>query len=87
MELAKKYKESAVVVDAIASHRNNNEANHVISVLVAAADSISAARPGARSDTLQSYIHRLEKLEQIANQFDGVKRVMQFSRTRGAGNR
>ncbi|MEE6710877.1 ribonuclease Y [Pediococcus acidilactici] len=74
VELAKKYKESATVIDAIASHRDNNEANHVISVLVAAADSISAARPGARSDTLQSYIHRLEKLEEIANQFDGVKK-------------
>ena len=73
VELAKKYKESPTVIDAISTHHNDGQAQNVIAVLVAAADSISASRPGARSDTLQNYIHRLQKLEDIVNQFDGVK--------------
>ncbi|WP_353990159.1 ribonuclease Y [Pediococcus argentinicus] len=74
VELAKKYKESKVVINAIESHEDDNKAQYVISVLVSAADSISAARPGARSETLQSYIHRLDKLEQLSNGFEGVKK-------------
>jgi len=73
-ELAKKYGESAEVVNAIASHHNDIEPQTVEAILVQAADAVSAARPGARRETLEAYIKRLEKLEEIANSFAGVEK-------------
>ena len=73
-DLAKKYKESSDIVHAISAHHGDIEATTVEAVLVQAADAISAARPGARRETLESYIKRLEKIEEIANSFDGVEK-------------
>ncbi|MBM7581459.1 ribonuclease Y [Caldicoprobacter guelmensis] len=73
-ELAKRYRESADVVHAIMAHHGDIEPNTVEAILVQAADAISAARPGARRETLEAYIKRLEKLEEIANSFAGVEK-------------
>lgn len=73
-DLAKKYKEGHDIVHAIMAHHGDVEANSLVAVIVQAADAISAARPGARRENIESYIKRLEKLEEIANSFDGVER-------------
>ena len=74
VDVAKRYKESEAVIHAIHAHHGDVEAKTVIACLVQAADAISAARPGARRENIESYVKRLEKLEEIANSFRGVEK-------------
>ena len=75
VDLCKKYNESPEVIHAVAAHHGDEEPKTIEAVLVQAADAISAARAGARRETLESYIKRLQKLEEIANSFEGVEKA------------
>ena len=75
VDICRKYKESAVVINSVASHHGDCEAESLIACIVQAADTISAARPGARRETLETYTTRLSKLEAIANEFSGVDKT------------
>jgi ribonucrease Y len=74
VDLLKRYKESSTVIHAMEAHHGDVEPHSIEAVIVQAADAISAARPGARRETLESYIKRLERLEDIANSFEGIEK-------------
>lgn len=75
VNIAKKYREDEIVINAIASHHNDTDPLSSIAVLVQVADTLSAARPGARSDSFENYLKRLEQLESIGNSFEGVEKT------------
>jgi ribonuclease Y len=79
MELAKKYNEDPVVINAIGSHHEDIAADNLISLLVSAADAISGSRPGARRDTLDGYVKRIDKLEKVADGFEAVAKAYAIS--------
>ena len=75
VDIAKRYHENEIVVNSIASHHGDTEAKSTIAVIVAIADALSASRPGARNDSLENYIKRLEQLEQVANDIQGIEKT------------
>ena len=74
VDILKKYKENDIVINAVQAHHGDVDPLSMEAVLIQAADAISASRPGARRETLEAYIKRLEKLEEIADSFDGVEK-------------
>jgi ribonuclease Y len=74
-QIAKKYNENPVILNAIMAHHEDADPESLIAVLVGAADAISGSRPGARRETLEAYIKRLEQLEELADSFSGVEKA------------
>ena len=74
VEILKKYKENPLVINAVEAHHGDVEPQTLEAVLIQAADAISASRPGARRETLEAYIKRLQNLEEIADSFEGVEK-------------
>ena len=74
VEICRKYKESPVIINAVAAHHGDCEPESLIALLIQAADTISAARPGARRETLENYTNRIQQLEDVADSFEGVER-------------
>ena len=74
-EVVRKYGEDDIVINSIASHHGDKEAKSIIAVLIQIADTLSASRPGARNDSLENYVKRLEQLEAIGNAYDGVDKT------------
>jgi ribonuclease Y len=79
MELLQRYHEPEEVIHAMSTHHGDHEAHSIEAVLVTAADALSASRPGARRESLENYIQRLHKLEEIADSFEGVERSYAIS--------
>ena len=74
MDLCRKYKESPIIINAVEAHHGDVEPESLIACIIQAADTISAARPGARRETLETYSNRLKQLEDISNGFKGVEK-------------